>query len=129
MTLERAGRWWPGREMAMLRREAEAERWQRMTYDEKVAEQAAARRESRRRLFWHYARMYERMYEQEEAEAAAVRRRLLGLLRFRVASGEEIPAWQLTQEQFEERRAARERWRKGVGRWPRWQVRPPERRT
>ena len=28
MTLERAGRWWPGREMAMLRKEAEAERWQ-----------------------------------------------------------------------------------------------------
>ena len=69
MTLERAGRWWPGREMAMLRKEAEAERWQRMTYGEKVAEQAAARRE------------------------------------------------------------ARERWRKGVGVWPRWQVRPPERRT
>ena len=47
MTLERAGPWWPGREMAMLRREAEAEaeRWQRMRYDEKVAEQAAARRE------------------------------------------------------------------------------------
>ena len=35
----------------MLRREAEAERWQRMTYDEKVAEQAAERRESRRRTF------------------------------------------------------------------------------
>ena len=87
-----------------------------MTYDEKVAEQAAARRESRRRLFWHYAAYYERMYEQEEAD---VRRRLLGLLRFRVASGAEIPARQLTPEQFEERREAQERWRKGVGRWPR----------
>ena len=28
MTLERAGRWWPGREMAMLRREAR-ERWRK----------------------------------------------------------------------------------------------------
>ena len=112
----------------MLRREAEAERWQRMTYDEKVAEQAAARRASRRWSIEHNAAYYKRMFEQEEEEEE-VRRRLVGLLRFRVASGEEIPAWQLTQEQFEERREARERWRKGVGRWPRWQVRPPERRT
>ena len=66
MTLERAGRWWPGREMAMLRREAEAERWQRMTYDEKVAEQAAARRASRRWSIEHNAAYYKRMFEQEE---------------------------------------------------------------
>ena len=111
MTLERGGRWWPGREMAMARKEAEAERWQRMTYEAKVAEQAAAARASR-------AKSISRNVEHFMREEAEARRRILGLIKFRVGAAEEISAWQLTREQFEARREARARLRHHLARWP-----------